>query len=48
VTLVGEQGDAIGRKGRVLILLKVQGDRVLSVQIGGRAVTVIEGEMVIG
>lgn len=48
VTIVGEQGDAIGRKGRVLIQMKVQGDRVLSVQIGGRAVTVLEGEMLIG
>jgi PhzF family phenazine biosynthesis protein len=48
VTIIGEQGDAIGRKGRVLIQMKVQGDRVLSVQIGGRAVTVLEGEMLIG
>jgi len=47
VTLTGEQGDAIGRKGRVLIQLKVQGSRVLSVQIGGSAVTVLEGEMLI-
>jgi PhzF family phenazine biosynthesis protein len=47
VAIVGEQGDAIGRKGRVLIELKVQGDRVLSVQIGGRAVTVLEGELLV-
>jgi len=47
VTLVGEQGDAIGRKGRVQIELKVQGDRVLSVEIAGRAVTVLDGELLI-
>lgn len=47
VTLVGEQGDAIGRKGRVEIELKVQGDRVLSVEIAGRAVTVLDGELLI-
>jgi len=47
VTLIGEQGDAIGRKGRVVVQLKVQGSRVLSVQIGGSAVTVLEGEMLI-
>lgn len=47
VTLVGEQGDAIGRKGRVEIALKVQGDRVLSVEIAGRAVTVLDGELLI-
>lgn len=48
VSLVGEQGDPIGRKGRVVIQLRVAGDRVVAVQIGGRAVTVIDGEMVIG
>jgi PhzF family phenazine biosynthesis protein len=48
VTLIGEQGDAIGRRGRVQIQLKVAGNRVLSVQIGGKAVTVLEGEMVVG
>lgn len=45
VALVGEQGDAIGRPGRVTITLTVAGDRVLSVRIGGRAVTVLDGEM---
>jgi PhzF family phenazine biosynthesis protein len=47
LTVVGEQGDAIGRKGRVAIELKVQGDRVLSCAIKGRAVTVLEGELLI-
>lgn len=45
VTLVGEQGDAIGRKGRVFIRLGVKGTVVTSLQIGGRAVTVYSGEM---
>ncbi len=48
VTLVGEQGDAIGRKGRVHIRLGVKGTVVTSVQIGGRAVTVYSGVMRIG
>ena len=47
VTLVGEQGDAIGRKGRVMVRLEVQGTRVTSVQIGGRAVTILAGEMLV-
>ena len=47
VTIVGEQGDVIGRKGRVMIKLTVQGTQVTAVQIGGRAVTVLEGEMLI-
>lgn len=45
VTLVGEQGDAIGRRGRVAVRLSVQGTRVTSVEIGGRAVTVFSGDM---
>ena len=45
LTIVGEQGDAIGRKGRVTIRLSVEGTQVTSVQIGGRAVTVLDGEM---
>jgi trans-2,3-dihydro-3-hydroxyanthranilate isomerase len=47
VSIVGEQGDVIGRKGRVAIRLLVQGTAVTSVSIGGRAVTVLEGEMLI-
>lgn len=47
VTIIGEQGDVIGRKGRVTIKLAVQGTQVTSVQIGGRAVTVVEGEMLV-
>ena len=47
VSIIGEQGDVIGRKGRVSIRLKVQGTQVTSVQIGGRAVTVLEGEMLV-
>jgi trans-2,3-dihydro-3-hydroxyanthranilate isomerase len=47
VVLIGEQGDAIGRKGRVTVRLGVHGSRVTSVQIGGRAVTIIDGEMLV-
>jgi len=47
ITLMGEQGDVIGRKGRVIIELKVREKEILSVRIGGRAVTVLNGEMVV-
>lgn len=45
--LIGEQGDAIGRKGRVHIRLSLHGSQVKAVSIGGRAVTVFDGEMLI-
>lgn len=48
VAIVGEQGDAIGRKGRVRIHLALAGDRVESVQISGTAVTVIDGAILVG
>ena len=45
VTLIGEQGDAIGRKGRVTIRLAVRGSEVVSLEVGGRAVTTVKGEL---
>ncbi len=45
IVLTGEQGDPIGRKGRVTVRLNVDNDRVTAVTIGGRAVTVLEGDM---
>jgi len=45
VTLIGEQGDVIGRKGRVKIELTVREKVLRSLRIGGRAVTVLGGEM---
>lgn len=48
LTIIAEQGDAIGRKGRVYVRLLSRGDRVSSVSIGGRAVTVFNGEMRVG
>jgi PhzF family phenazine biosynthesis protein len=47
VKIIGEQGDVIGRKGRVTILLKVHDKQVSSVTIGGRAVTIFHSEMVV-
>jgi trans-2,3-dihydro-3-hydroxyanthranilate isomerase len=46
-TLIAEQGDVINRKGRVIIQLEGHGKKVQSVTIGGRAVTIIEGEMAV-
>lgn len=43
----GEQGDAIGRRGRVTVELNVDDNKPVSVRIGGSAVTVMEGEMVV-
>jgi PhzF family phenazine biosynthesis protein len=48
LTVVGEQGDAIGRKGRVRVHLRVAGSRVESVKISGTAVTVIDGTILVG
>ncbi|MBI1804413.1 MAG: PhzF family phenazine biosynthesis protein [Ignavibacteria bacterium] len=43
----GEQGDAIGRRGRVTVELNVEDNKPTSVKIGGNAVTVLEGEMLV-
>jgi PhzF family phenazine biosynthesis protein len=45
VTLTGEQGDVIGRKGRAFVRLAVRGSEVVSLEVGGRAVTSVRGEM---
>lgn len=47
LTLIAEQGDAIGRRGRVNVRLSVRGNEVTAVSIGGRAVTVFDGEMLL-
>ncbi len=43
----GEQGDAIGRRGRVLVEVTGADGRAVSVRIGGPAVTVLRGEMIV-
>jgi PhzF family phenazine biosynthesis protein len=43
----GEQGDAIARRGRVLVEVTGRDGRAVSVRIGGQAVTVLRGEMVV-
>ncbi len=43
----GEQGDAIGRRGRVTVELDVENNKATSVKIGGNAITVLEGEMLV-
>jgi PhzF family phenazine biosynthesis protein len=48
LTIIGEQGDAIGRKGRVRIHLSLAGNHVESVMISGTAVTVIDGTILAG
>jgi PhzF family phenazine biosynthesis protein len=47
ITVIGEQGDVIGRKGRVTIQLSLRGKTVTSVMVGGRAITTLDGEMII-
>ena len=47
VTFVGEQGDVIGRKGRVTIHVRQKENKVRSVAISGRAVTVLKGELLL-
>jgi trans-2,3-dihydro-3-hydroxyanthranilate isomerase len=48
LTIIAEQGDAIGRKGRVNVRLSSRDNKVTSVSIGGRAVTVFNGTMRVG
>ncbi len=43
----GEQGDAIGRRGRVTVELNVDEQKPVSVKVGGSAITVLEGEMIV-
>jgi len=43
----GEQGDAMGRRGRVSIELNVDDQKPVSVKVGGSAVTILEGDMLI-
>jgi trans-2,3-dihydro-3-hydroxyanthranilate isomerase len=45
LSIIGEQGDAIGRRGRVKITLGLQSGKVSGLQISGRAVTVFTTEM---
>jgi trans-2,3-dihydro-3-hydroxyanthranilate isomerase len=47
ITIIGEQGDVIGRKGRITIQLKIKNKAVASVAVGGRAITTLDGEMII-
>ncbi len=47
INIIGEQGDVMGRKGRVTIQMHLRGKTVTSVMIGGRAITTLDGEMII-
>jgi len=47
-TVTGEQGDVLGRRGRVTIRLTADGSHLTSVRIGGRAVTILQGRMAVG
>lgn len=42
-----EQGDALGRPGRLLVELEVERGRPRAVRVGGEAVTVLEGTLVL-
>ena len=45
IEMVGEQGDAIGRPGRVKVEIQVEHGKPTSVVIVGNAVTVVEGSL---
>jgi len=47
LTFKAEQGDVIGRKGRIQIELEVADSKPIGVRIGGTAVTVFRGEMTV-
>ncbi len=42
---IGEQGDVLGRKGRVSVEVNLDREEVASVRIGGQAVTVFEAPL---
>lgn len=42
-----EQGDAIGRKGRLTVELDVDDEKPVAVRVGGTAVTILEAEMLL-
>lgn len=45
VSYVGEQGDGIGRPGRVWVRIQVAGGRVAQVEVGGRAIRVLDASL---
>ena len=47
VTYKAEQGDEIGRPGRVWVTIRTRGDLLDAVSIAGRAVTVLRGRLLI-
>jgi PhzF family phenazine biosynthesis protein len=47
MVMIGEQGDVIGRRGRVTVEMFLEGNAVKSLAIAGRAVTVMKGEILI-
>ena len=44
-SFVGEQGDGLGRPGRLMVRVDAVGGRATRVRVGGRAVTVMEGRL---
>jgi PhzF family phenazine biosynthesis protein len=48
IRCVGEQGDGLGRPGRVSVRIRVEGDEVRKVEVGGEAVLVLEGDLELG
>jgi PhzF family phenazine biosynthesis protein len=42
-----EQGDAVGRRGRLTVELTLDGTHPAAVRVGGTAVTVLDGEMLL-
>jgi PhzF family phenazine biosynthesis protein len=45
IRFTGEQGDGLGRPGRVEVELQLAGGKLLRASVGGRAVTVLSGEL---
>ncbi len=43
----GEQGDAVGRRGRVMVDMRLDNNTPSTVRIGGTAVTVLDGNMIV-
>jgi PhzF family phenazine biosynthesis protein len=47
-SFTAEQGDVLGRPGRLAVEVRAEGGRVAGVRVGGRAVTVLAGRLRLG
>jgi PhzF family phenazine biosynthesis protein len=47
VTFIAEQGDAVGRNGRVRVRIDARGSEIIAAHVGGRSLTVLDADLVV-